>query len=108
MRLTLTHFGHAIIAARDGKEGLTLFPQTNPDLLIPDIVMPEKEGVEVLLELRQKLPPVKIIVMSGGGLGNAETYLQAAKLMGAGKVFKKPFSNEALLAAVNEVLAAGK
>ena len=108
LRLTLTHFGHTVIEARNGREGLDLFPHSYADLLITDMVMPDKEGLEVLMELWRKMPPVKTIVMSVRGLGNAETYLQAAKLMGAAKVFKKPFSNEALLAAVNEVMAAGK
>ena len=85
LRLTLVHFGHTVIEARDGKEGLELFQDANVDLLITDIVMPEKEGLEVLMELRKKHPPVKIIAISGGD------YLHMAKLMGAAKVLAKPF-----------------
>ena len=59
LRLTLAHFGHSVIEARNGKEGLELFQHANADLLITDIVMPEKEGLEVLMELRKKHPPVK-------------------------------------------------
>jgi CheY-like chemotaxis protein len=107
LRLTLTHFGHTVIEARNGKEGLDLFRSAGADLLITDIVMPEKEGLEVLMELRRSQSRVKIIAISGGGRQNAEDYLHMAKRMGAAKVLAKPFSNEALLAAINELLADG-
>ena len=99
--LTLDHFGHTVIEARNGKEGLALFQHANADLLITDIVMPEKEGLEVLMELRKKNPPVKIIAISGSD------YLHMAKLMGAAKVLAKPFSNEVLIAAINDLLPDG-
>lgn len=106
LRQTLAHFGHTVIEARNGKEGLSLFPHTNADLLITDIVMPEMEGLELLMELRKRKPPIKIIAISGGGRGTAADYLRTAKFMGAAKVLAKPFTNEALLAAINEVLPA--
>ena len=108
LRKTLTHFGHTVIEARNGKEGLKLFSHADTDLVITDIVMPEVEGLEVLMTLRKKQPPVKIIAMSGGGRGSAEDYLRTAKIMGAGKVLAKPFSNEALMAAINELLPASE
>ena len=98
LSLTLTHVGHTVIEARNGKEGLALFPHANADLLITDIVMPEKEGLEVLMELRKKHPPVKIIAISGGD------YLHMAKLMGAATVLAKPFSTNLLIAAIDELL----
>lgn len=108
LRLTLIHFGHTVIEARDGKEGLRLFPSANADLLITDIVMPEKEGLEVLMELRKVKPPVKIIAISGGGrTSGATSYLHLAKLMGAAKVLEKPFANDVLIAAIDELLATG-
>ena len=90
LRLTLAHFGHTVIEARNGKEGLERVQQANADLLITDIVMPEKEGLKVLMELRKRKPPVKIIAISGGD------YLHMAKLMGAAKVLAKPFSTNVL------------
>jgi DNA-binding response OmpR family regulator len=105
LRQTLAYFGHAVIEARNGREGLELFRHANADLVITDIVMPEKEGLEVLMELRQKQPAVRIIAMSGGGRGMAADYLRTAKLMGAAKVLTKPFSNEVLMAAINELLS---
>jgi CheY-like chemotaxis protein len=102
--LTLAHYGHDVVEARNGREGLDRFRETKPDLVITDIVMPEKEGFEVLMKIRRKNPALKIIAISGGGLHNAAHYLHTAKLLGAAKVLAKPFSNETLMAAVNELL----
>ena len=107
LRLTLAHHGHTVIEARNGKEGLERFAPAAADLLITDIVMPEQEGLGVLMELRKRQPPVKIIAISGGGQQSAVDYLHMAKLLGATKVLAKPFSNEALMAAVNELLPNG-
>lgn len=105
LRQTLTHFGHLVIEARNGKEGLAFLQSADADLLITDIVMPEMEGFELLMELRKRKLPMKIIAISGGGRGNAADYLRTAKFMGAAKVLAKPFTNEALLAAINELLS---
>ena len=107
LRLTVEHFGHTVIEARDGTEGLALFQHANADLVITDIVMPEKEGFEVLRELRRTHPPVKIIAISGAGPDSGAGYLQTAKLMGAAKVLAKPFSADVLMAAINELLPGG-
>jgi DNA-binding response OmpR family regulator len=104
LRLTLIHFGHVVIEARNGKEGLALFDGANVDLLITDIVMPEKEGLEVLMELRKKQTTVKIIAISGGGRQGGTDYLHIAKLMGASAVLAKPFSNEVLVSTINSLL----
>jgi DNA-binding NtrC family response regulator len=102
--LTLVHAGHDVVEARNGREGLDLFRQGGVDLVITDIVMPEKEGFEVLMKIQKRNPALKIIAISGGGLHNAAHYLHTAKLLGAAKVLAKPFSNESLMAAVNELL----
>jgi CheY-like chemotaxis protein len=104
LRLKLTHLGHTVIEARNGKDGLRMFPLANVDLVITDIVMPEMEGLEFLMELKKGRPPVKIIAMSGGGRVDASNYLDVAKRMGAAKVLAKPFSDEALIASINELV----
>lgn len=104
LKLTLTHFGHTVVEASNGQEGVNLFRQEGGDLLITDIVMPEKDGLEVVMEIRRHLRSVKIIAISGGGRTSAAEYLHIAKLMGASKVIAKPFSSEVLMAAVNELL----
>lgn len=105
LHLVLEHFGHTVIDARNGNEGLALYAQSKPDLVITDIVMPEKEGLEVLMELRKQHARTKIIAISGGGRINAADYLHLAQRMGAAKVLTKPFSQQALINAINELLA---
>ncbi|MCX6954156.1 MAG: response regulator [Verrucomicrobia bacterium] len=105
LRATLTDFGHVVIEARNGKEGMELFPYADAEVVITDIVMPEKEGIEVLMELRNRRPPVKIIAISGAGRAGEVDYLYMAHLLGAAKVLAKPFTNEALCAAINALVA---
>jgi YesN/AraC family two-component response regulator len=103
LRLTLVHFGHTVIEARNGKEGMERFQHANVDLVITDIVMPEKDGLEVVMELRERHSSVKIIAISGADSGD---YLDSARLMGAAKVLLKPFTNERLMTAINGLLPA--
>jgi CheY-like chemotaxis protein len=109
LRMSLTGVGHTVTEARNGKEGLDLFKRAGADLVITDIIMPEKEGLEVLRELKKKqIPPVKVIAISGGGVSqSAGDALRMAKLLGADQVLAKPFSNDTLIAAINEVLLDG-
>jgi YesN/AraC family two-component response regulator len=104
LRLMLNQFGHSVVEARNGKEGMELFMHANADLVITDIVMPEKEGLEVVKEMRRMVPSVKIIAISGGGRVNPTDYLRMAKFLGAAKVLTKPISSDALIGAINEVL----
>jgi DNA-binding response OmpR family regulator len=101
---TMIRAGHTVIEASNGKEGLDLFKSAKADLVITDIVMPGTEGTEVLLELRKKNPPVKIIAISGGGRQGTADYLKVARHLGASKVLAKPFSGDELIAAISELL----
>jgi YesN/AraC family two-component response regulator len=89
-----------VIEARNGQEGLDLFRQAGVDLVITDILMPEKEGLAVLMELRNAHPPVNVIAISGGG----RDYLSTGGLLGAAKVLLKPFPIAVLIAAIDELL----
>jgi DNA-binding response OmpR family regulator len=103
---TLAHFGHAVTEARNGKEGLRLFAALGADIVITDLVMPDKEGIEVVMELRAGSNPPLIIAMSGGGRRNHTDYLRLAKHLGATAILSKPFSSDVLMAAVNGLLPA--
>ncbi len=103
----LTERGHTVIAASDGDEGLKLFPTAQADLLITDIVMPVKSGLEVLKELRDSRTPFKAIAISGGSRHGDDDGLRRATALGAAKVLAKPFTSGVLMAAVDEVLAVG-
>ena len=106
LRQVLELEGNEVLTARSGKEGLRLFEEYTVDLIVTDIVMPEKEGLETIMELRKTHPDVKIIAISGGGHVQPESYLRMAKQLGASRTLAKPFQREELLAAVRELLAA--
>lgn len=102
----LTDAGYETVDAADGDKGLHLMT-TEPDisLVITDLIMPEKEGVETIRELRDKYPHVKILAISGGGKGGADTYLKIAERIGADASLKKPFVTEDLLTLVRELVS---
>jgi DNA-binding response OmpR family regulator len=76
LRLALTNSGHTVTEALNGNEGLRLFRSANADLVITDLVMPETEGLEVLMELRKREPLSKVIAISGGRRFNTTDYLE--------------------------------
>jgi DNA-binding response OmpR family regulator len=96
--------GHEVVDAPDGKVGLQLFREEGADLVITDIIMPVKEGLETIMELRNDYPGVKIIAISGGGAIDPHVYLHYAKEAGAMRTLPKPFEREELLQAVGELL----
>ena len=96
--------GHETITASDGKDGVKIHRENPADLIITDLIMPEKEGIETIMELRRDFLDVKIIAMSGGGKIDPETYLQIAKTMGAIEIITKPFDIRELLKTVQELL----
>lgn len=100
--------GFEVRNAADGKEGLLLMDEAPADLVITDIVMPEQEGLETILQLRQRYPQTKIIAISGGGTDAGRAYLQAAHCLGAERTLSKPFPFRDLLEVIDEVLGATK
>jgi CheY-like chemotaxis protein len=96
--------GHQVEVALNGKEGMELFEKDKPDLLITDIIMPEKEGLETIFELRRKYPELKIIAISGGGRIGPDGYLPGAKLLGADATFSKPLIPKEFLQLVSNLL----
>jgi DNA-binding NtrC family response regulator len=96
--------GHEVMDASNGKEGLERFREHGADLVITDIVMPEKEGLETIMELRKAHPGVQIIAISGGGQIDPDAYLKMATQFGAVRALPKPFGREELLEAVRSLL----
>lgn len=107
LREFLVRAGHEVITASNGIEALEAVGQSAFDLLITDIVMPEKEGLETITEMRRRAPSMKIIAISGGGRLGARDYLAAARVLGASATLPKPFVREDLLKAVDSVLGRG-
>ena len=91
--------------ARDGNEAIRVFKATPAQLVITDILMPEKDGIEAIREFRRTNPGVKIIAISGGGRIDPKMCLLMAKMVGADRVLSKPFQPEPLLSMVRELLA---
>ncbi|WP_299982521.1 response regulator [Desulfobacula sp.] len=83
LRILLEKNDYAVIDAQDGSQGVKLFKEHKPDLIITDLIMPEKEGLETIIEIKKLNLDTKIIAISGGGVVGPETYLDLAKNLGA-------------------------
>ena len=105
LKKMLEKAGHEVDIASNGKEGMELFDKNKHELIITDIIMPEKEGLETIFELRRNYPDLKIIAISGGGRIGPSGYLPGAKLLGANLVFQKPISPREFLSAVSDLLS---
>ena len=103
--LVLTERGFTITQARDGVEGTRMFRAEPTDLVITDIVMPNKEGLATVMELHRENPDLGIIAMSGGLAVDAPLYLKLAGNFGAARMLRKPFDLPTLFQAIDEVLA---
>lgn len=97
--------GFVVHEAANGNEGLTQIELSVPDLVITDILMPDKEGIETILDLRRRYPSIRIIAISGGGRMGNKDFLRTAKHLGADRTLAKPFALGELLKLVREVLA---
>jgi len=95
---------HEVIEAADGQQGISLLKSHAIDLMLTDIVMPEKEGVETICEVRKLHPGIKIIAMSGSP-SSITSYLPAAKKLGADMTLTKPFAPEQLFAALDTLVS---
>lgn len=108
----LRALGHAfqqagchLVGARDGEEGLARFVERAPDLVVTDILMPNREGVETIMAMKARAPQVKILAISGGGRLGADEVLGLAQRLGADAVLPKPFRSAEILRVARELLA---
>lgn len=97
----LTAEGHRVSTAHDGTEALTVFNKKPADLIIMDIFMPKKEGLEAIGELKRDHPSTRIIAITAS---RDQPVLKLAQYLGAGKCLFKPFENRELLDAVRDML----
>ena len=85
--------GYTITATQSANEAISLFNECPLDMIITDMVMPEKTGIDLIMKIREKSPDVKILAISGGGGINGRfDYLAVAELVGAESILKKPFT----------------
>ena len=103
--LMLEQGGHQVTVAGNGREGEKRLAQGVFDLVITDVLMPERDGLEFLSAVRRSHPGMRVIAMTGGGHLSAGKYLKIARGLGARSLLEKPFRQEQLLAAVASALA---
>ncbi len=104
LRQILETEGFAVLEAADGDAGIKLVGTTPVQLLITDIFMPGKEGIETIVTMRKHFPQVKVLAISGGGSRSFSNVLAAAKHLGAHEALAKPFTSEELLETVSTLL----
>jgi CheY-like chemotaxis protein len=108
----LASAGHEVIEAPDGLEGVDLFRKNHPDIVVTDIIMPNKEGIETILDLRREQSSTLILAISGGATIPDRSrvpldYLGLAKGLGADRVLAKPFRAADLLQEIDKLLGLG-
>jgi DNA-binding response OmpR family regulator len=100
----LKRAGYEVHSAEDGKSGLELFQKFSFDLLITDLLMPERDGLETIMALRRGRTPLKIMVISGCGQSLGGEFMKIAQHLGADLTLAKPFARTELLVAVASLL----
>jgi DNA-binding response OmpR family regulator len=102
-KAALERAGYVVLAAQDGEEATRFVERGGIDLLLLDILMPRKEGLETLLEMKKRFPDLIIIAMSAGGSRSEVDFLSLATKFGAHGVLRKPFTPNALFALMAEL-----
>jgi len=98
--------GYSVFGADNGNTGIAIFRSDPVDLVIVDLFMPEKEGIETIIELRKGFPDLKILAISGGIPGyGPDDFLHIAQKLGADGSLDKPFTMQHLLSVIGDLLA---
>lgn len=103
MEITLRRAGHTVFGVPDGEKAIRRMTMQPVDVVVTDLLMPNRDGLELIRELRQNYPRTRIIAVSGGGRINGQQYLQLAKGMGAHGLLAKPFLPGDLCEAVHRI-----
>jgi DNA-binding response OmpR family regulator len=96
--------GHEVVIAENGRDAVPLLAARHIDLVITDLIMPEKEGIETISEIRRSDSRIPIIAISGGGRLGPGDYLETARYIGADATLAKPFARQELLATIDALL----
>jgi DNA-binding response OmpR family regulator len=106
LEVILQSGGHEVVCASDGDEGIAAVASASPQLIITDIIMPNKEGLEMIMQIRARDTRTPILAMSGGGRVGTADFLKMALKVGANEILLKPFERQELNAAVVRLLKA--
>ena len=104
LRSALQRKDYTVLEADNGKEALINFKPGVTDLVVTDLLMPEEDGLKVIMQMREMKPEIKVIAISGGGKAGPGSYLDMAKTLGADSVFPKPFSVNDLVSRIEDLL----
>jgi DNA-binding NtrC family response regulator len=107
LHILLSRAGYQVTQARDGVEALRMWRHSGGDLVITDLHMPEKNGIEMIVELLSHTPGIRIIAMSGGGQTRRLDLLGNATMLGAVLTIEKPFTLSEMMNLVRQVLGSG-
>ena len=104
LKMSLLRRSFTVLEAENGKDAITHFKPSLTDLVVTDLIMPEEDGLKVVIKLRELKPSIKIIAISGGGKVGPGSYLNLAKALGADAIYSKPFSINELIAKIEQLL----
>jgi CheY-like chemotaxis protein len=104
LRQMLGRLQHDVIDVNSGDKAIKTYRESPTDLIIMDLIMPDKEGIETITEIRREFPQARIIAMSGGGRIGPNNYLELAKKLGARRTLAKPFDLKEIQQAISETL----
>lgn len=105
LRAALEQAGYEVAEGRSGREGLARYRSKPSDVVVMDILMPDKDGLEAIIELRREYPEAKVIAITGGSAKvNVPDFLDVAKMLGAKRTLRKPLAMTEFLAAVEAEL----
>ena len=104
LKMSLLRRSFTVLEAENGKDAITHFKPFLTDLVVTDLIMPEEDGLKVIIKLRELKPTIKTIAISGGGKVGPGSYLNLAKALGADAIYSKPFSINDLILKIEQLL----
>jgi CheY-like chemotaxis protein len=105
LKISLLKRNYTVHEASNGKEALLRFKPALTDMVITDLIMPDEDGLKVIMKIKELKPTIKVIAISGGGKAGPGNYLNLAKALGADEIFPKPFSINDLIRKIDELLS---
>jgi DNA-binding response OmpR family regulator len=104
LKMSLQRRSYTVMEAENGKEAISHFKPFLTDVVVTDLIMPDEDGLKVVISLKEIKPSIKIIAISGGGKVGPGSYLSLAKALGADAIFSKPFSINDLVFKIEDLL----
>jgi DNA-binding response OmpR family regulator len=104
LKISLVRKRFMVVEAENGKDAIIHFKPSVTDVVVTDLIMPEEDGLKVIMKLREIKPSLKIIAISGGGKAGPGNYLNLAKALGADAIYSKPFSINDMISRIEELL----